>query len=75
MSFLKGDLLWTDYPFMDLGETKNINSGWKPVTFVQYDGNKYAYIKLSNGVIVSIKIGYLFESKEIGIKTLYGGKK
>lgn len=71
-SLREGDVVWTDYPFVELGEVPGAKALWKAVTFLSYDRNKYARVRLSNGSEVEVKVGYLFATAEEGHRVLYG---
>lgn len=59
-NFKPGDKVWTGYPFVELGDEAGKKAPIREVEFVSYDGNKYAYVILENGVKTDLKMGYLF---------------
>ena len=62
-SLARGDEVWTDYPFAELDEPAGVPAAWKAVTFLEYDGNKYVSVRLSNGAETEVKSGYLHPSR------------
>lgn len=56
-------IVWTDYPFKELGDTLGAFAPVRQVTYLSYDNNKYATIRLPNEEITEVKKGYLSTSK------------
>ena len=52
---------WTDYPFVELGDTPGVKAPIRHVNVYSYDGNKYASVSFPDrGDVLSVKIGYLY---------------
>ena len=51
--------LYTDYPFVELGDIPNQLAPIRRVEFICYDNNKYADIIVENRML-SVKLGYLY---------------
>lgn len=62
--FVEGQVVYTGYPFEELGDAAGKRAPIRQVKFVSYDGNKYADVILENGVKTDLKMGYLFSTFE-----------
>lgn len=51
--------LWTDYPFVELGDEPNKEAPIREAKLISYDGDKYVDCVV-DGVEVSFKAGYLY---------------
>jgi hypothetical protein len=52
---------WTDYPFVELGDTAGVEAPIRRVKVISYDGDKYARIAvIGTEVETEIKGGYLY---------------
>ena len=56
------DGLWTDYPFVELGDTPHQLAPVRPCTLLSYDGNKYVVAEVA-GRRVHLKAGYVTEEE------------
>lgn len=55
---------WTDYPFVELGDTAGQKAPVRHVNVVRFDGNKYATVSFEHcGDFLSVKAGYLYSKK------------
>jgi hypothetical protein len=55
--------LYTDYPFVELGDTPGQPAPMREIQrVVSYDGNKYCEVFI-DGVRLSLKAGYLYQDK------------
>lgn len=59
MFFVSGESVWTDYPFVELGDVPGQEAPIREVTYLAYDDNKYALVRLPNGLTSEVKLGYL----------------
>jgi len=55
---------WTDYPFSELGDTPGEQAPVRNVLVLFWDDDKYVTIVVE-GVMVEVKIGYLFADKAL----------
>lgn len=53
---------WTDYPFLELGDTPGRQAPIRQVLVLSYDGNKYAQLRLGTQYL-EVKAGYLYRQK------------
>jgi len=60
MGTIKG---WTNYPFVELGDTSRLLGPMRKCEVLTYDGDKYCEI-LIEGYVVSAKRGYIFPSTD-----------
>lgn len=52
---------WTDYPFIELGDTPGQKAPIRHVNVIRYDGNKYVTVSFENcGDWLSMKACYLY---------------
>jgi hypothetical protein len=51
--------LYTDYPFVELGDIPNQLAPVRQVEFIHYDNDKYVDI-IVEGKLLSVKLGYLY---------------
>lgn len=56
--------VWTDYPFVELGDVAGKAAPRREVSLLSYDGDKYGDVRLPDGQLSSVKVGYLFDSLE-----------
>lgn len=56
---------WTDYPMIELGDEPNEFAPVRKAYVISYDGNKYCEVVVE-GVVKSIKSGYLYQKKGRG---------
>jgi hypothetical protein len=62
---------WTDYPFVELGDTAGELAPIRHVNVISYDGDKYVTVSFEdNGSHLEVKAGYLYQKA-----TRYGGSK
>ena len=54
---------WTDYPFVQLGDTPGQQAPMRQVWVMSYDGDKRATVSLPGLHIVEIKGGYLYRKR------------
>lgn len=52
-------IYWTDYPFVELGDTPGQEAPIRQCNVLAYDGDKYCDIVV-HGVKTSIKSGYIY---------------
>ncbi len=57
-------MAYTDYPFVELGDTPRKHAPIRRVEIVGYDGNKYATVRIGDKTL-SVKAGYLHEDPEL----------
>lgn len=57
------ELFFTDYPFVELGDTPGQQAPIREARFRSFDGNKYATVECG-GQIVELKAGYLLRTRE-----------
>lgn len=50
---------WTDYPFVEFGDTANAIAPVREVQIIAFDGDKYATVVVE-GIELEIKAGYLY---------------
>lgn len=50
---------WTDYPFVELGDTPNAPAPVRKIKPLRYDNDKYVEIEVE-GIKSSIKSGYIY---------------
>lgn len=53
---------WTDYPFVELGDTPYQEAPIRQVRVLSYDQNKYVMVEVG-GKILEVKTGYLYQSR------------
>ena len=52
---------WTDYPFIELGDTDGLSAPVREIEVVSYDGDKYCHIKVrGTDFETTIKSGYIY---------------
>jgi hypothetical protein len=56
---IKGIVAYTDYPFVELGDTAGKIAPIREVTMLLYDGDKYVSV-IVEGKMLSVKAGYLY---------------
>ena len=55
---------WTDYPFVELGDSQGALASIRHVNVLRYDGNKYAQVSFENcGDCLWVKVGYLYRQR------------
>lgn len=61
VKFLTG---WTDYPFVELGDTPHEVAPIRHVNVLEYDGNNYVKCQIGDtGFVLSFKRAYLYSHK------------
>jgi len=58
--------MWTDYPFIELGDVAGQKAPLRKCEIIYYDGNKYCDI-LVDGKFFNIKRGYIYVTPFDGI--------
>lgn len=58
-TWTSGTIVLTDYPFTELHDPPGAPAPTRKVTFISYDKNKYATIRLPDGTLTTVKAGYL----------------
>lgn len=71
--------MYTDYPFIELGDVAHQEAPMRKCKLIFYDGNKYCDV-LINGKTYNIKLGYVyldFDKRTLRHETacLYGNAK
>lgn len=51
--------MWTDYPFVELGDLAGQRAPIRPCVLLRYDGSKYCDVKV-HGRVFNIKRGYIY---------------
>lgn len=63
MKRCKNITCWTDYPMKELGDIPGKPAPIRRVTVIDFDLDKYAYVRTKEGHEESVKAGYLYREQ------------